>query len=82
MPFRDLLPMVHPNDIIFDGMDNCYSAQGLTSTEKCVYVDQILCECKWESEVTTRKSDSRAVLEGRELFHKERMVRDGPLGVL
>lgn len=23
VPFRDLLPMVHPNDIIFDGTDNC-----------------------------------------------------------
>lgn len=22
VPFRDLLPMVHPNDIVFDGMDN------------------------------------------------------------
>ncbi len=23
VPFRDLLPMVHPNDIVFDGTDNC-----------------------------------------------------------
>lgn len=23
VPFRDLLPMVHPNDIAFDGTDNC-----------------------------------------------------------
>ncbi|MEQ2171379.1 Inositol-3-phosphate synthase 1-A [Goodea atripinnis] len=22
VPFRDLLPMVHPNDIVFDGMEN------------------------------------------------------------
>ena len=23
VPLRDLLPMVHPNDIVFDGTDKC-----------------------------------------------------------
>lgn len=44
VPFRDLLPMVHPNDIVFDGMKSCKKkkkAYSLSETqkEKCLHVD-------------------------------------------
>lgn len=43
VPFRDLLPMVHPNDIVFDGMScSWWIIQSLyfkTQTWKCLHLD-------------------------------------------
>lgn len=54
MPFCDLLPMVHPNDIVFDGTNNCTLCNVLTSDteKKLVRV--------WEFEVKAEKSDPSA----------------------
>lgn len=56
VPFRDLLPMVHPNDIVFDGMKNKKSLFSLRNT-KGVRVRVSVCRWTLESIFKVRVQD-------------------------
>lgn len=53
IPFRDLLPMVHPNDIVFDGKGVCVCMCACLSMGVCVSI------CNQR-----RNADTRSVLHG------------------